>query len=165
MRKFLMLPTAATIFFATGLLWATGTVNSNVASPGTINFTANLPGSSIAGSSTASETWNVINASNNDLWTLKVGAAASSFPGCATVPTSAVTLSCTSLTMNVGTGQSGGTCTTGTFTLSTTPQQVASGKEGPGTNKFTAVLTYNFADSWKYVANTCPLTITYTVSP
>jgi hypothetical protein len=42
---------------------------------------------------------------------------------------------------------------------------VASGTEGPNTNNFTAVLTYQLADSWKFIANTCPLTITYTVSP
>jgi hypothetical protein len=47
---------------------------------------------------------------------------------------------------------------------------VASGYEGNagptvgGSSAFSVVLNYQFTDSWQYIANTCPLTITYTVN-
>jgi hypothetical protein len=42
--------------------------------------------------------------------------------------------------------------------------QVANGSEGIGPSSYTVVLNYQFADSWEYIANTCPLIITYTVN-
>jgi hypothetical protein len=42
--------------------------------------------------------------------------------------------------------------------------QVASGSEGFGPSSYTVVLNYQFADSWEYIANTCPLIITYAVN-
>jgi hypothetical protein len=42
---------------------------------------------------------------------------------------------------------------------------VASGNEGNGSShNYTVVLSYQLADSWRYIANTCPLTVTYTVN-
>jgi hypothetical protein len=42
---------------------------------------------------------------------------------------------------------------------------VASGNEGnTNSHTYSVVLNYQFTDSWKYIANTCPLTITYTVN-
>jgi hypothetical protein len=194
MRKLVMFAIAGGLVLAAGLAWAqkpgkprqptpiiasgnrplspiplVGGVSSISATPATITFAANNPGSGttnpIAGSSTATVSWNVTGSSAGDPWTLKVGTTASNFTGCTTVPASAVTVSCTSSTIVSGSGAGG--CTSGTFTLpSTTPgQQVASGTEGAGSNSYSVVLTYQFGDSWKYIADTCPLTITYTASP
>jgi hypothetical protein len=44
--------------------------------------------------------------------------------------------------------------------------QIASGFEpssGSGIG-YTMTVTYQLADSWQYVAQTCPLTVTYTVT-
>jgi hypothetical protein len=42
---------------------------------------------------------------------------------------------------------------------------VASGNEGnAGVHNYTVVLSYQLADSWRYIANTCPLNVTYSVN-
>jgi hypothetical protein len=42
---------------------------------------------------------------------------------------------------------------------------VASGNEGnASSHSYTVVLSYELADSWRYIANTCPLTVIYTVN-
>jgi hypothetical protein len=42
---------------------------------------------------------------------------------------------------------------------------LASGDEGgSGSKTFTIVLNYQLTDSWEFIANTCPLTVTYTVN-
>jgi hypothetical protein len=42
---------------------------------------------------------------------------------------------------------------------------VASGNEGnTGMHTYNVVLTYQLKDSWRYIANTCPLDLTYTVN-
>jgi hypothetical protein len=42
--------------------------------------------------------------------------------------------------------------------------EVANGSEGFLSSSYTVVLNYQFTDSWEYIANTCPLIITYTVN-
>jgi hypothetical protein len=142
------------------------TVSAMTATPATIQFTANNPGSAVAGNSTATVTWRIRAGVNGNTWTLSVYADSTTFTGCTTVPASAVGVSCSSATVT-GMGATA-TCTSGgPFTLPTTApgQQVASGNEGNAmSHTYTVVLNYQFSDSWEFIANTCPLTITYTVN-
>jgi hypothetical protein len=135
--------------------------------PSTISFTANSPGRSIAGSSVATVAWNLIHGISGRTWTVSVGARSPSFIGCATVPESAVSLECISASVDGG-GQASAGCNVNSFTTlpDTLPgMPVASGNEGnSGSHNYTVVMNYQLADSWRYIANTCPLTITYTVN-
>jgi hypothetical protein len=138
------------------------------ATPATISFAANTPGSNIAGSAAARITFSMDSGSGL-AWTLKVGTAATKFTGCTTVPTSAVSVRCASATTTGG--ASGATAACGAVAFTTLPSsipglQVANGQEpssGSGI-PFTINLNYQLADSWQFVANTCPLTVTYTVT-
>ena len=95
------------------------------ATPSTVPFTANNPGSTIAGSTVATVAWNITQGSNGKLWTLSAGTLPNTLPG---LP-------------------------------------VASGNTGnASSHNYTVVLSYQLADSWRYIANTCPLTVTYTVN-
>jgi hypothetical protein len=91
---------------------------------------------------------------------LKVHAAAASFASCATVPRSAIKVTCGGVT-----GGSAGSCG-GAITLSGASQQVASGKESTSTNTpYSVTLNFTLADSWSYIANSsCTLSLTYTVT-
>jgi hypothetical protein len=137
------------------------------ATPSTIPFTANNPGSSIAGGSVATVAWTITQGNNGRRWTLSVGASSSSFIGCPTVPESAVSVKCASASVTGG-GQASAGCNVNSFTTlpNTLPGlPVASGNEGNSTShNYTVVLSYQLADSWRYIANTCPLNITYTVN-
>ena len=137
------------------------------ATPSTIPFTANNPGSTIAGGSVATVAWNITGGKNGQTWTLAVGASSSSFSGCATVPESAVSVKCTSASVDGG-GHASAGCNVTNFTRlpNTLPGlPVASGDEGnASSHNYTVVLSYQLADSWRYIANTCPLTVTYTVN-
>jgi len=98
---------------------------------------------------------------NKQNWTLTAQAGAASFTGCATVPASAVTVTCASTSVTGGGGT--GSCS-GSFTLSSSPQQVAGGLEG---NSYTVTLNFKLTDRWRYIAATtpsCTLTLTYTVN-
>ena len=140
-------------------------VSGLTATPATIQFTANNPGSSVDGNSSATVGWTITGGKNGNTWTLSVYANSTTFTGCTTVPASAVGVSCSSASdiTKHGTAncQSGGP-----FTLpSTAPgQQVASGFEGNTDDTYTVVLNYQYTDSWTFIANPCPLTITYTVN-
>jgi len=132
------------------------------ASPSTISFTATDPSlGSVPGSSAATVNWTTSSGASNRTWTLQVQAAATSFTNCATVPTSAVTVTCGSVT-----GGTAGACGPA-VTLSTTGQQVASGAEVSGANDpYSVTLSFSLTDSWSYIAEqspSCTLTITYTV--
>ena len=135
------------------------------AMPGTVSFMANSPGSGVTGNSNAIVTWTLTNGVSGHTWTLKAGTSSSTFSGCATVPESAVSVSCVSAShTGVGTAacQAGGP-----WKLpGTLPgQQVAGGNDGGDTaHTYSVVLSYTFADSWRYIANTCPLNLTYTVN-
>jgi len=141
------------------------TVSSLTATPPTIQFTANNPGSSVAGNSSATVAYSLTGGFFGT-WTLSVYANSATFNGCTTVPASAVSVQCSSATANSGFFSSA-SCDSSSFTtLPTTAPglEVASGSEGFGSSSFTVVLNYEFADSWEYIANTCPLIITYTVN-
>ena len=46
-----------------------------------------------------------------------------------------------------------------------TPQQIAAGAEGDGTNSYTVTTNFTLAESWRYVANSsCTITLTYSVN-
>jgi hypothetical protein len=143
------------------------TLSAMSATPSTIQFSANDPGSAVAGNSTATVQWTITGGVNGNTWTLSVYANSTTFTGCTTVPASAVGVTCTSAT-HTGTRPTATCESGGPFTLPTTApgQEVASGNEGSaGTHTFTVVLTYQFTDSWEFIANaSCPLTITYTVN-
>ena len=195
MRKCILFATAGVFLFGVGLAWAQKpitkprqptpifqsaripsgpilpltTIGTVIATPGTVTFNANNPGSQIAGSPSATITWQLTGTSNNSVWTLKVAANAANFPGCTSVPASAVTVSCTAATCSGCGGQGSAGCAAGgPWTLpSTAPgQTVATGKEGNGSPIFTVTLGYDFLDSWTYPASPAcsPLAVTYTVN-
>ena len=147
--------------------WGFSRVSLLRATPSTIPFTANNPGSSIAGGTVATVGWNIIYGKNRSTWTLRVGTTSSSFSGCPTVPESAVRVKCTSASADGG-GQVSAGCNVTSFTTlpSTLPGlPVASGDEGnASSHNYNVVLSYQLADSWRYIANICPLTVTYTVN-
>jgi len=190
MRKFTMFAIAGVLVLAGGLAWAQktkpkprrptpviqsgspalspmlATVSQMTATPATITFTANNPGSAVAGDLSATVGWSMKGGTYGNTWTLSVYANSTTFTGCTYVPASVVSVSCSSASATGG--QATANCQSGgPFTLpSTAPgQQVASGDEGnPGSHNYTVLLNYQFTDSWQYIANTCPLTITYTVN-
>ena len=195
MRKLMMLAIAAVLVLAGGLAWAqktalsprrptpvmqslspadspiplVTTLSAMSATPASITFTANQPGTGtpVAGNSSATVKWTATGGTKGNTWTLSVYADSTTFIGCTTVPASAVGVSCSSATVT-GTGATAACETGGPFTLPTTApgQEVASGNEGnTSSHTFTVVLSYQFTDSWEFIANTsCPLTITYTVN-
>jgi hypothetical protein len=137
-----------------------GTVS---ATPSTISFSAGDPDlGSVSGSSASTVSWTTSSGSSSSSWTLKVQASATSFTNCSTVPVSAVTATCSSVS-----GGSSGACKSA-ITLSTTSQEVATGKESTSSNApYSVSLSFTLANSWSYIAQqspSCTLTLTYTVS-
>lgn len=131
------------------------------AAPGTISFTATDPDlGSVAGNSVATVSWTTSNGSAANTWNLKLHANPASFTGCATVPRSAITVTCGGVT-----GGTAGACG-GPLTLTGAGQQIASGKESTSNNApYSVTLSFNLADSWSYIAkSSCTLTVTYTVT-
>ena len=140
------------------------TLGPITASPSTISFSATDPDvvPNVSGNSAATVSWSITSGgSPSQTWTLTVQAPVSSFSSCSTVPVSAVTVRCASASVTGGGGS--GSCRPA-FTRSTSPQTVASGKEG---NNHTVTINFNLADTWKCVAAqspACTSTITYTVN-
>jgi hypothetical protein len=136
------------------------------ATPSTISFMANNPGSTIAGASVATLSWNITQGRSGQTWTLRVGATSPSFSGCTTVPVSAISFKCVSASVDGG-GQSSAGCNMTSFTNlpNTLPGlPVASGNEGSASShNYTVVLSYQLTDSWRYIANSCPLNVSYSV--
>lgn len=146
-------------------------IQNFIVAPGTVSFAASDPDSpSHTGSSTV--TWSLTGGSFLRNWTLQVASSGSLFgggsPSCGTVPASAVTFSCASATYSNGGFLTSASCSAGTFTLSTTYQTVASGREGTGgTPSFTVALSFTLLDSWSYVANLsppCTLSVSYSLN-
>ena len=188
MRKCILFAAMAALMFAAGMVWAQKpkgqpilalpsarqdlpgngftAVSELRATPGTISFTANNPGSTIPGGSVATLTWEIDRGTNGKTWTLMVGSGSPSFSGCTTVPVSAISLKCVSASVQ-GSGQSSAGCNMSSFTTlpNTLPGlPVASGNEGNASgHNFTVVLSYQLIDSWRYIANTCPLNVSYTI--
>ena len=138
------------------------TLSAISAVPATISFSLTDPTTtpSVAGSPAATVSWTTSFGSTGSTWTLKVSAAAASFTSCATIPRSAVNVSCGGVT-----GGSSGACGGG-FTLSGAPQQIASGTEASGSGKaYSVTVNFTLADSWSYlVSSSCSLSVTYTVT-
>ena len=139
------------------------TVNSVAAAPGTISFSATDPAlSPFAGSSASTVTWKTSGGTTTFTWNLQVQAGATSFTNCGTVPTTAVTVTCSSVT-----GGTAGACKPA-FALSNAGQQVATGKESSSTNApYSVTMSFALTDSWSYIAKqvpACTLTLTYTVT-
>ncbi|MGA2113332.1 MAG: hypothetical protein ABSH56_01115 [Bryobacteraceae bacterium] len=133
--------------------------------PAAIAFAATNPGTIpvVAGSAVANASWTALSLLGGN-WSLSVQAAAPTFANCSTVPVSAVTVSCASVSV-VGLGGSG-TCT-GSFPLSTTPQIVASGSTGIVSLNYSITIAFTLADSWQYIAEmspACTLSLTYTAN-
>lgn len=129
--------------------------------PATISFTATDPDlGSFSGNSGATVFWTTNNGNTSNTWTLGVAASTASFSSCATVPASAITVSCNPGATN---GQCGAS-----FKLTTTAQQIASGKEAAGNGALYWVgINFTLADSWRFVAEqspACTLDITYTIN-
>jgi hypothetical protein len=143
--------------------FAFGTITGLSAIPSTISFSAANPdGGFVFGSSVATLNWSVQSGSTLQPWTVSVQSGSPTFAGCATVPVSAVSVACESA--SVGGGGGTGLCG-GTFTLSTSAQQIAGGAQGNGTQSYTVRVNYMLAESWRYIANpSCNLTLTYTVN-
>jgi hypothetical protein len=132
--------------------------------PSTITFNSPDPDTTPVSGSTAGTVMWSMNGGNLG-WSMTVSAAAASFTGCPAVPLSAVQFSCGSVTPGGG-GNPNGSCSAGTFTLSTTPQTIASGtKQGNGSSPFSATVTFTFTDAWKYPASSsCSIQLNYSVT-
>jgi len=147
---------------STGFCW----VSMLRATPNTIPFTANNPGGTVAGGSVATVTWNVLQGRNGEMWSLNAGTTSSSFDGCTSVPASAVSVKCVSASVDGG-GQASAGCNGAGFANlpNTLPGlTVARGNTGDaGSHNYSVMLSYELADSWRYIPKTCPLNVTYTV--
>ncbi len=134
--------------------------------PANINFNATDPDfPSVSGSSAATGTFSMTGGAPSRNWTFSVQAGASNFTGCTTVPASAVTVTCSSATNSNSGGSAGTAVCSAPFSLSTTAQQVAGGREGSSSDSYTITINYTLTDSWKFIAATaptCPITLTYT---
>jgi|SRR5208282_2356413 len=143
-------------------------VTTMTATPATINFSATDPDlGSVTGSSAATVTISLKGQSIANNWTLGIKAGAATFTGCATVPASAVTATCSSVVVSGTTGIAGTGACGGAVGLSTTSTTVASGKEGSAKDTYTVTINFTLTDSWQYIAATaptCPLTLTYSLN-
>lgn len=97
-------------------------------------------------------------------WTLSVQSASSTVANCPRVPLAAFAVNCTAVT-NPFLGSGG--CAGSAVSLTTSPQTVANGGQGFGTNTTTVTLQVSFTDSWRYpgaLAPGCGLNLTYTLN-
>ena len=155
LQPVLALPRIALSYFVT--------VTTFTATPSPITIAASDPDTNPTPSASATLRWTQNSATTNRTWNVKVTAPAS-FPGCSTVPISAVTVTCDSASASNTNGGWTGTCA-GPATLNTTGVTVASGNEGNSSSRNVTVnLHYTLADSWRYIGGSCSLTLTYTVT-
>jgi len=150
----------------------TRTFKSTTVTPDGVSFAATNPDtdSPVPGNPTgpsATVAWSVQSFfDGGGSWTLTIAPSSSTFTGCVTVPATAVAVACTSATASGGTAACTSTGTyvalpsTGTLTVAQGTYPVALFN----TFNYTVLLNYQLTDSWEYVANTCPLTVTYTVN-
>jgi hypothetical protein len=129
--------------------------------PPTLIFNATNPATApvVPGNSTTVVSWQV--PSNGGKWSLRVKAASPKFANCATVPISAVTVSCASVSVLPAGGSA--SCSA-PFALSTGESLVAGGSSGPAALLYSVAINFTLADSWKYIAETtpaCMLSLTY----
>ena len=139
------------------------TITGPTVSPATISFTSPDPDQTpVNGSSTATIQWTM---SGNTLgsWSLTVQSVSSSLGSCPAVPASAVSFQCNSATPDT---LGNASCSSGSFSLSTSPQTIASGtRQGAGVSPTTVTISFTFTDAWKYPASSsCSVQIIYTVT-
>jgi hypothetical protein len=130
-------------------------------SPAAIAFSATDPDTAPvdAGSGPASITWQNLDFTQG-AWSLTVQAGSAGFTNCATVPVSAVTVSCATVSTSIG---GSGACSA-PFTLSTSAQTVAGGTQSVLTYSYSVTINFTLADNWKYIAETspsCSLSLSY----
>src|SRR5437879_870452 len=132
----LFMPVAKRLAFAI-------TAGSVMAAPSMITFTSPDPDiTPVNGNTTATITWSMSGLLNS--WTLSVNANSASFAGCPLVPASAVQYQCTSATPGT---LGNASCTAGTFTLSSSPQTIASGTSQGLGGTTTVVVAFKFTDA------------------
>lgn len=137
------------------------TVPTASVTPAAITFSATDPDTTpvVNGSASAVVAWTTKGGATARTWNVTAKAAATTFSSCSTVPVSAVTVTCASVT-----GGHSGVCSAAT-TLSTTATQVASGDEATGTASYSVTLSFTLADNWKYIASSsCSLSVSYTIT-
>lgn len=155
---------AAWITAAAGALMAQAQLGPIIAQPAAIRFTATDPDQGSVAGTPATITWTVFSGHNNRTWSISAYADRNTLNGCGTVPASAIRVSCSSATVSGGSGI--GACAA-PFSLSGTPQLVASGHQGSSTRTYTVNVNFSFTDSWRYIASngpSCSLTLTYSVT-
>ncbi len=129
------------------------------ATPASLSFQAADPDGGPVTAGPATLTWTIDSGTGNRNWVLTVQSGSPTLTGCnGTLPVSAVTVACGSV------GGPGG-CS-GAFSLSTAPQQIASGNQRGGTRTYTVTVNFLFTDSWRYVADvtSCSTTLIYAVT-
>src|SRR5690348_9024112 len=100
-----------------------GTTIVNVsATPAIVSFNAAAPGTVIPGSSPATVAFTLNSSNKGGTWTLSVGATSTTFSGCTSVPTSAVSVWCSAATVSGSNakGASAGCTTSGATQLPAT---------------------------------------------
>jgi hypothetical protein len=137
-----------------------------VVTPATVNFAATNPSTlpSVLGTPGTTYTYTDANMGGTGSGSLTVSATGfTGGAGCANIPVSAVTVTCTSV-------QSTQTCMVlacapGSPQLTAGGVAVVNGTVTSGTcaPNVTISLNYNFADNWKYTAETCSLIVTYNI--
>ncbi len=126
-------------------------ISSYTVSPASVTFAAANPTTtpSVSGSSTVTLSFSLTGGKTSRTWDIQLKSTTATFAGCTTVPLSAITATCGSVT-----GGTGGTCAGG-FAVSTTNTLVASGNEANATSSYSVTLNFNLADDWKYLPATC----------
>jgi hypothetical protein len=149
------------MFVATATFAAT-TITGPTVSPSTITFSSPNPDVTPANGSTAATIQWAMAGNAGGAWSAAVQATSSSLTGCPAVPVSAIKFQCTSLSLATN---GAGTCSSGTFTLSTSPQTVASGSKQGKSGNTVATVSFTFTDGWKYPASSsCSTQLTYTIN-
>jgi hypothetical protein len=136
-----------------------GQIVAMTATPGTISFSAANPDSPlVVGSAPANISWS-LNGHDKKTWTLSVQSSTATFTNCPRVPVSAVTVTCSGISVD-GTSQPCGPA----VSLSTSPLVIANGFEAAGGALYYVTLNFTLTDSWTYTAELnpkCALSLTY----
>ncbi len=136
-------------------------IHSVSVTPAAITFLANDPDLAfVPGNVSGTIAFRTTGGATTRTWRVDVQATTGNLASCpSTIPVSRIQVSCVSATSdNGGTGSCGAP-----FSLSTTPQTIASGTEGTGNaTPYTITLNFSFQDSWQYIATTSPCTVSLT---
>ena len=143
-------------------LAATTQIHQATATPAIVTFFANDPDAPfVPASVSATINFRTTGGSPAKAWSLEVQAAGGpNLASCpSTVPINRITAACVSATADDG---GTGSCNA-PFTLSTSPQVVASGVEGTGNaTPYVVIINFTFQDSWRYIATNTPCSVSLT---